>query len=303
MPIFYSDVLEKQKEQNLLFRLKFSGFSDQIFKKIDAIPSLTGAGVVFIDKNFTLVELRPFRPICSTKPVKVILREQPAAVKSAQQFANTLSANKRDSHMTGELLGAALSCTGAVLSWMVVIGSGAAIPLTGGASSAVTYLGYAAAAATTAQCVDGAYRVFNEANNPAQNDALDSNEWYVQTKKALDVISLLGVAASASATIKTVLVLKKETDITKVLQGLSRAERRRLTEEIIRLNNPNISNQALKALIRSGAYPSRYSNSQISQAVILQLKDSIAALLSFTGSAMGGEVNSVAVGIYEEIVE
>jgi len=80
---------------------------------------------------------------------------------------------------------------------------------------------------------------------------------------------------------------------------MTRAERRRITEEVIRINHPGISNSALKAMVRNNLYPKRYSSIQITEALKLQMKDAISATLSFTGSAITGDVRSIAVGIFE----
>ncbi|MDO1787494.1 hypothetical protein Q2339_24785, partial [Escherichia coli] len=43
-----------------------------------------------------------------------------------------------------------------------------------------------------------------------------------------------------------------------LLQKMSRADRTRLTEEIIRIRNPGISNSGVKAAMKAGVYPKRY---------------------------------------------
>ena len=54
-------------------------------------------------------------------------------------------------------------------------------------------------------------------------------------------------------------------------------------------------------MVRSGQFPKRYSGVQITQALRLQLKDTIGASFSFGGSGLSGTVNSPAIGIYEEL--
>ncbi|MDD9942008.1 MAG: hypothetical protein OXU20_13265 [Myxococcales bacterium] len=81
-----------------------------------------------------------------------------------------------------------------------------------------------------------------------------------------------------------------------VLKGLSRQERKRLTEELIHAHNPGISHSALKAMVRAGAFPKRYTSLQISEGVRNQLADALGAALSFTGSGTGGLLSRVAPG-------
>lgn len=118
----------------------------------------------------------------------------------------------------------------------------------------------------------------------------------------------MGGVASAGATIKTVFNLRKAgTPLKEALKGLNRQQRKRLTEEIIRANNPGISNKVLKLLVAAGKYPKRYTQLEIGHSVRLQLKDAIAATLSFSGSASSGiirdpkRIKEFILGIYSEI--
>ncbi len=47
----------------------------RLFAAIDADPGIVGAGVVYIDADFNVITLREFKPICSIKPKRIILRE------------------------------------------------------------------------------------------------------------------------------------------------------------------------------------------------------------------------------------
>jgi hypothetical protein len=85
-----------------------------------------------------------------------------------------------------------------------------------------------------------------------------------------------------------------------VLQGLNRAERKRLTKELIRMQNKNASNTQIKALIRAGTFPSRFAAEQISTALFRQLRDAVSATLAFTGSAVSGHVKALYVSVYQE---
>lgn len=265
------------------------------FKKIDAVPELAGMGVSFMDKDLRVVKLRE---ASSSSNRGLLLRElekeSDAAKFSAMQ-------NTRESHLLKESINTALSCSGAALSWIVIVLGGASIPLTGGASAALVVVGYSAAVASTVQCGVSGYRAVNEMQNPAQNDYLDSQEWYGYTTKALDGIALFGAASSAVATLKVLNLMKtgSSRSIPAILKGLDRAERKRLTEEIIRMNNPGISNGELKALVRSGQAPARYGSAQISEALSLQIKDALSATLTIVGSTFDGDIKAIVVGIYE----
>ncbi len=293
------------KENQLKSKLSYDINQKKLFQDIDRIPELYGAAVIYIDNNYTITELRPFNPSCSLNPIKVVLREPPKLM-TQKEFAGHLKGSQgsiRESKLVGEVAGTVLSCGAAFLGWVVVFGSGAAIPLTGGVSSAVTYLAVAASTASTLQCFNSGYRVKNEISNPDNNDFLDSQEWYQNITIALDVVSLAGAAAAGAATLKTVKLLMANSGKSSlsILKGLSRAERKRLTQDIIRLNHPGISNKLIKGLVKTGHFPKRYSGLKITQSLTLQLKDAIGASMSFSGSALSGGVNSLAVGIYEEL--
>ena len=85
-----------------------------------------------------------------------------------------------------------------------------------------------------------------------------------------------------------------------ILRGMSRAERKRLTEEVIRAQNRGISNGTLKAMQRAGRVPKRLTAEQVQQATVTQIRDALSGVLAFTGSAMSGTVRSIAIGLYEE---
>lgn len=292
-------ISDQLKQKNLKTRLQDDLNQKQLFANIDKVPDLLGAGVYYIDRDLTVVELRKFQPICRINPVNIILKEPPLSLGSAD-FATNLKAN-RDSRLIGEISGTVMSCGAAVLSWVVVIGSAKAAPLTGGASIAVTYLAISAALASTGQCAKGIGRTYLEVTSPQTNDWLDSQEWFNTMSTTLDVISLGGAAVAGMTTIKMVLSLKSSTgkSITQLLKGLNRQERKRITEEAIRMKHPRISNTKLKAMVRKNMYPKRYSKLEINTSLQLQLKDAIAATLSFSGSASSGTVNQLAIGIFQ----
>ena len=77
------------------------------------------------------------------------------------------TAANRDSRLYIELLSGALGCTSAAVSWVVVVGSAGAVPITGGASSFITALSYTAAGASSLQCANSALRVYNELESPS----------------------------------------------------------------------------------------------------------------------------------------
>jgi len=279
----------------------------RLLAKIDRINGFNGVRVVYFDGK-ELVELRPHPPLCRDNKPTLVIRALSGGEKEV--VTHSVLSKQDDSAFYTELVSSGLSCGAAVLSWIVVLGSAAAIPVSGGTSTAITVLSHGAAYASSLQCGNSVYRLVNETNigDSSTNAWLDSQDWYVRTTTALDVISVAGGVASVGATLRAVLTLRKAGTSTKeVLAGLNRQQRKRLTEEIIRANNPGINNKVLEALVAAGKYPKRYSNFEISTSVSLQLKDAIATTLSFGGSAISGvvrdpgKIKHFVVGVYTEI--
>lgn len=282
------------KAVNDLVRLPGNFDSATFLRRIDDNDRLHGARVVLYD-GFRMHVLRAGPPLCRADLFTVVVKPNigDATLTSAP------AAEARESRFYSELAGGVLGCGAAVVGWVVVAASGAAAPVSGGSSTFITTLAWGASVASSVQCANSAYRVYNEVTDPAENDWLDSQHWYQYTSTTLDVVSLAGAGAAGAATIKMALRLHRTTGktMTEVLKGLSRQERRRIAEEVIRIENPGISNSMVKTMLRAGKYPKRFTQLQVSEAVRLQLKDALGASLSFTGSAMGGVVKGWTVGL------
>ncbi|UJF22316.1 hypothetical protein [Shewanella sp. OMA3-2] len=279
--------------------------TETLFKKIDAIWGLSGAGIVYIDSQYNIVELRKFEPVCQLNPIKIVLREPPQLM-SQIEFAAHLRGSQgkvRESKLVGEVTGAVLSCSAALIGWFVVVGSSVAIPLTGGTSTAITYLALGATAASSLQCANGGYRVLNEVYAPEQNDYLDDQVWYQASTTAIDLVSLAGAGASAAVTLKSIKLMQAQTGKTTydLLKGLSRPEQRRLSAELLRLNIPGVSKKAFKNMVKKGVIK-QYSGRQITASFRLQITDAVGAAVSFSGSVFSDTVRNLAIGIYQEMV-
>lgn len=273
----------------------------KLYAAIDADPAISGAGVVYIDAKFNSVTLREFTPICSIRPKRIIIREAQRNV-SPQQFVQQVQSNPRESRLVAESVNTSLACAGAVLGWIAIIGGTAIVPFTGGASLVIAAVGVSAAAASTAQCGIGTMRVINEVNNPTRNDELDSEEWYQNMSRALDVVSLAGVASTGATIVRVMNMRKAMTGRSwyQSLRGLSRQERRRLTSEILENRNPALTPALRKSLQRSGELPKRFSTSEISSALAINIRDALSVGTGLLGSGM---VQTYAIGLYEELAE
>src|SRR5471032_3345297 len=276
----------------------------RLFAAIDADPGIVGAGVVYIDADFNIVTLREFKPLCSIKPKRVILREAQKYI-APTQFAEHVVSNPRESRLIGEAVNTGISCFGAVISWAAIASGTILVPFSAGASSVIVVVGYAAAGASALQCFNGITRTVLEVARPEGNDWLDSEAWYQNTSTVLDAVSLAGVGASALTTIKLVNVAKAATGKTlrEVLRGLNRQERAKLTKELLTINDPRLTSKMLKLKQLSGELPKRFTPTQLKHATVTQIKDSLSAAIGLFGSSLSGNVKTIAVGLYEELEE
>jgi len=272
----------------------------RLFAAIDADPGIVGAGVVYIDSDFNVITLREFQPICSKAVKRVILREAKRHT-TPEQFISQVHNDGRESRVLQEALNAGLACTGAVLSWVVMLSGTIAVPFTGGASTVVTIIGYSAATASGLQCIAGVGRTAVSAYDQQAVDELDSNDWYQAVSLILDGLSLAGVAASAVTTTRLLLLVKANTGrpLRAALQGLTRQERKRLTSELLALKDPKLTPRLMKLRQAAKTLEKRYTPAQFKHATITQIRDSISASLGLIGSSLSGNIN-VAVGLYEE---
>lgn len=194
--------------------------------------------------------------------------------------------------VAGEGIMAAINCSAAVVAGVVTLSSAAAAPVSGGASLAFTAVGYAATAATGASCVNSVLRSYNAISGNGLNPVWDDVPAYQTTLKVLDGVSLLGVGASAIAAARAMKIIKNAgISIPAALGGkVSRQQSAQLSKEIIRHNQPGISNGKIKELINSGAAPKRFPSKEVSAGAIKQLKDSFAAGGSFLSSLLDGNL-------------
>lgn len=274
----------------------------KLFFAIDSDPALIGAGVVYIDDMLNVVVLREFQAICSVRPIKVVLREAPKYVGPVE-FKRMLEHEPRESEWVAEALGTAVTCTGAILSWAVVTSGVMLMPFTAGTSAVITFIGKAAAAAGTVQCIAGVLRTASEAAFPEFNDYLDSEPWYQDATAVLDGLALLGITTSMLVTVKAIITTTQVTgkSIRQVLKGLTRQERAKLNDELLKIRDPRLTSRLLKLEKANGKLSKRISAAAMQHATATHIMDALAASLSFTSSATNGNLKTLAVGVYEEV--
>lgn len=275
----------------------------RLFFAIDADPVLIGAGVVFIDAELNVLLLREFQPMCSVQPKKVVLREAPRYV-GPSEFKRMLEHEPRQSELTTLALNTAVTCAGALLSWVVITSGFILMPFSAGTSVMISFIGQAAAVASTTQCIAGTLRTGIEAYAPTLNDALDSEVWYQAAMNTLDGIAMLGIAASTLTTVKVVTMTTKTTGkpLRQILRGLTRQERANLNNELLKIQDPRLTPKLLKLKQATGSLPKRLSATEIRASTTSHIRDAVAGALGLGSSAMSGNVRTLAIGIYEEVM-
>jgi hypothetical protein len=293
---YYMDRSRPHLEKRMRGELDYLMDVEKLLQNIDRKPGLTGAGVIYFNGLDGLV-VREFDPLCQSKPINVIIRAAPKGAATAADLTSPKMETENAPLYSAvvEHSSTILSCGAAVLSWTVMLGGFATSIPTLGASVPLTVLSYAAAVTSTIQCANGLGR--SSALMLGAEDELswvDSKEWYQKTVTALDLVSIVGAGGVSLTTLKTYKLLKASGNqsLVKALSEMPRAERKRLTETIIRVTHPGISNNAVKAYIRAGVYPKRFGQVEISRYLQRQLLDAVGATMSFSGSAISGVIRS-----------
>ncbi|WP_051786171.1 hypothetical protein [Endozoicomonas numazuensis] len=257
---------------------------NQILHKIDNIGALTGIGVVLNRDDFPEILRKPASEMCQ-------------AAGDYRVIDVTTKSSVDMTKVSREAGLAAINCSAMVVATLVTFGSAATSPFTGGSSLALTSIGYAATAATAGSCANSLIRTYNAFDNPDMNSAWDNSPAYQTSMKVLDGVSLVGVGASAFATIRVMGILGKAGISLRSASKkvLNRQERLRLTREIHKANRPHATQGEIKALLRSQTLPRRMSPQVLSAGAVLTLRDSIAASLSFLSSALDGHVRNTTI--------
>lgn len=288
---------ESKKEKEYALRIKLARkISNQniqaFFSKIDQIPELVGSGVLYMDRDFTTLKVRPTK---RQDNLMVFLRE-------VNQYDHmlTISNSASNRKVVMELVYAGLSCTGAALGYVAITAEGLAAPASFGSTSLLIPITTAATLASSASCGVYAGRVINNATgNSAYNDYLDDNVVFGHVMTALDIASLAGIAAtykSAGNFVKQLASKKmSKQSLFQRWKAMPRADRKRLLKDIIQADNPRINNKELKYILRSMDAPKIFSQVQVRKAIIGELTGAIGATFSAGASAADGVISNLAI--------
>ncbi|WP_320726423.1 hypothetical protein [Enterobacter sp. 118C5] len=281
-------------------RMAGFGAADFDFKALgsamDCNREFTQAGIIYADgAQRYLVRSGQRHPNGQSGIVTHVIVTKTKSQPSTSSVGKSLTDAVASTSMGTELASTVLSCGAMIITGGVMLAGTAATPLTAGGSGVLVAIGYAGTLATGLQCVNGLYRIYDLVENGGENVAwLDSQEWYVATSTSLDVISLASAGGALKEAVSTWRAMKSVSSLkaTEWLKNYPRQDRARLTELIIRAQNPGISNKEIKALIRAGLYPKRFPTGPVQIELTRQLGQVVTSAAAFTGSAVSGVVAS-----------
>lgn len=279
-------------------RMTGYGASDFDFKALggamDCTREFAQAGIIYADgPQRYLVRPSKRHPNGQSGIVTHVIVTKADARPSNSSNGKALTEAVSSTSMGTEIASTVLSCGAMIITAGVMVAGTAATPLTAGGSTALVAIGYAGTIATGLQCINGIYRVYDLVENGGENVAwLDSQEWYVATSTSLDLVSLASAGGALKEALATWKAMKSVSSLkaTQWLKEYPRQDRARLTELIIRAQNPGISNKGIKAAIRAGLYPKRFPVEPAQLELTRQLGQVVTSAAALAGSAVSGVI-------------
>ncbi|MCL2899706.1 hypothetical protein [Brenneria tiliae] len=197
--------------------------------------------------------------------------------------------------IAAEVSSTMLSCGAMSIAVFSMFSGAASVPLTGGTSIGIIALGYAGTIATAMQCGNGLIRLYDITFNAGQNVTwLDSEGWYITISTIMDVVSLISAGAAIKQTVSMYRKMRavSSTEAREWLKSIPRQDRARLTFELIKIENPRMTDAQIKTAIKMGIFPKRFPSSDIQNILKKQLNDALTGAAAFAGSALSGTIRN-----------
>jgi len=237
---------------------------NQIFQEIDQDPELYGAGVVFVANDNSAIRASTPFATKSKRPEKQmrascradgkVIYIQELIFSNFNAIGNNLERTR--STLAKELVAAGWSCTGAAIGWVLIIGEVGGGAVTAGATWAAMPLTLTATSASTFQCGSAIGRSINIGiGNGDYNEWLNESPTYTALMTALDVVQMADVIKTLGKQAILVSFLRNKGigsgNIINMYKRLPRASRKRLAEEILKLDHIELrkSRKALKEVL------------------------------------------------------
>lgn len=266
--------------------------------EIDKVPEFKGAGVCYIDRDDHVYKLREFESIARAKPVYIVLRQPPDSLKinDFEAYIRQNNVSPRETKLATELKGLGYNCSGMALGWIGAATTGVGSLVTFGFSSVVFVISISAAVAGTVQCVNSGFRVYDQAFSDGKiNEKLDTEEWYANTMKALEAVSLLSAAVGVKGILKilkTDILTYGPAYVRNKLKELTLKSKKELTVQLANINNSMLDNLYFLNLSKGPFSNIVRTRTIYNKAVTSHLIDAIGSAIAVKGSIdTGGILN------------
>jgi hypothetical protein len=269
--------------------------STRLIYAVDQIPDLRGAGIAYIGNGkCRLVRDSNHQSGLRTYVVfQQVERTRLSLVSAFPSSATRTDATNQDrvaSTVGTELRRASLDCGGVVFSAMLAGGSTLALPVTGGFSSVALAIASSALVATSLRCGMSVGRLWNAGKSPDANRILDNSEWYSVTGTVIDALDTAEAAHSGLQLIGKYKALRKATSkpIAELLREASRADRKRIAEEMAKFTGEASSRRTFLRLVRQAKIARLYEVRQIRMEVAHSLLEAANDATTLTSSMLPG---------------
>ncbi|WP_157678414.1 hypothetical protein [Oleiphilus messinensis] len=210
---------------------------------------------------------------------------------------------RNESSLKSELAGVAWSCSGSAVGWVLVIAEAGGGSVSAGATWSAIPLTLSATSAATFQCGVAIGRTLNVLTGSADyNNWLDESPTFSALMVALDCLQIVDVVNTLGKQALLYRFLKNKGigsgNVLKMFKELPRASRKRLAEEILKMDHPKLqkSRKMLKEVLRGqrlledGSRAVKvYSQSQVRMLMTTKFLEIIASGITIKGSGQNAQ--------------
>jgi len=265
---------------------------------VERFPQLQGVGILYVGP----LQSQIIRPSSLPKGLGtwIIVREvtpgmalRTSDLKVPPSPADALRVVPRYSSNEALFQKVMADLVGLGLIGAVEVTEAGAVPFTGGASLPLCILTWAGASAFALQCGNDIGRLLNDEYFPGSNELLDSESWYEPTVIALDAITLASGLAGLGEFARATVLLSRSTGkpLSAILKGMSRADRKRLAQEVAKSLKKAETRHEFFKLARQGKIPKLFTQKLVDRLVAHELLKALHGVYDITMSARDGVIH------------
>jgi len=269
-----------------------------LFNSLDCHKNFYGVGVIFDDGTRSFLVRPPLfsNSLTENKVTHIIVTE-------ITNFSHNIAKEKIKNTVIStdkEIASTILSCGACIIFAAGTILSDGATILSLGATTPLAIISTMGTVATAAQCANGVLRIIDIYGNEGKRvRRFDSQDWYIATLTALDLISLAGASRDLYIAVKAYRAIKSASAFTSVsmlkwLRGFAATEKERvsLSRGIIRHFNPSASEKQISIWLTANKYPRMIDSERVITELNNQLNNAVMASMAYAGSAIGGTIRN-----------